>query len=234
MGNKIPVIFSWSGGKDSAYALHKLMQDERYEIKYLLSTINGNNSRLSMHGVREELIEAQAASVGLPLLKVYVFEGNNEEYEKQMETVLLKVKNEGINTVAFGDILLEDLKKYREEKTALIGMNCIFPIWQANTTEFLHDFLKQGFKTITCCVNDKYLGKGWCGRIIDNTFINFLPVHIDPCGENGEYHSFCFDGPVFKCPINFNVGEIIFKPLEIKEVENAKKSGFWYCEILPA
>lgn len=195
--NKIPIVFSWSGGKDSSYALYKILQNELYEVKYLLSTINGNLKRLSMHGVREELIEAQAASIGIPLLKVYVYEADNNEYERKMNDTLLKVKSEGISTVAFGDIFLEDLKQYREDKMRGIGMNCLFPIWQEDTLQLINDFIEKGFKTITCCINDGYLDKDWCGRVIDDSFLSQLPKNVDPCGENGEFHSFCYEAPFF-------------------------------------
>lgn len=235
---KKSIILSWSGGKDSSYALHQLMNDDRYEVKYLLSTINGNYKRLSMHGVREELIEAQARSIGIPLLKVYVYEANNIEYEHQMSTTLLKAKLEGINIVAFGDIFLEDLRIYREQKMKSIGMICLFPIWKKNTKKLVKDFIIQGFKTYTCCINDGYLDKSWCGRLIDETFIKELPTIVDPCGENGEFHSFCYEGPIFKTPINIIQGEITYKellldtkshPTPIKEVGT---KGFWYCDFL--
>ncbi len=236
--NKIPIVFSWSGGKDSSYALYKLLKNELYEVKYLLSTINGNLKRLSMHGVREELIEAQAASIGIPLLKVYVYEADNNEYERQMNETLLKVKSEGISTVAFGDIFLEDLKQYREDKMRGIGMNCLFPIWQEDTLQLINDFIDKGFKTITCCINDGYLDKDWCGRVIDDIFLSQLPKNVDPCGENGEFHSFCYEAPFFKTKMNIVAGEKTYKeliletkdhPTPIKEVGT---KGFWFCDIL--
>lgn len=239
MNNKKPVIFAWSGGKDSAYALHQLLRGGNYEVRYLLSTINGNNRRLSMHGVREELMEAQAAGVGIPLLKVYVYEGNNLEYEKQMREVLLRVKAEGIHTVAFGDIFLEDLRIYRERQMKQIGMDCLFPIWKKDTAELLHDFIARGFKTCICCVNDGYLDKSFCGRLIDKTFVNELPPHVDPCGENGEFHSFCFEGPIFPKALSIVVGEKIYKPLDASPADQSLPAGgtitkgFWYCDLLP-
>ena len=232
--DKTPVIFSWSGGKDSAYALHQLLQENIYDVKYLLSTMNGHNQRLSMHGVHESLIEKQAESIGIPLLKVYVYENNNEEYEKQMAALLFNVKQQGIDTIAFGDILLEDLKKYREEKNSAIGMKSIFPIWGKDTGYIVKDFVGKGFRSITCCVSGQFLSENDCGKIIDENFINSLPANIDPCGENGEYHSFCFDGPLFKNEIRFTKGDTIYKFLEIKQTSPTKTKGFWYCDLLPA
>jgi uncharacterized protein (TIGR00290 family) len=238
MKNGEPVIFAWSGGKDSAYALFQLMKDTRYEVVYLLSTINGNNRRLSMHGVREELIEAQAASLGIPLLKVYVFEGTNREYEERMKDMLLKIKVEGVNKVAFGDIFLEDLRSYRENQLGQIGMDCLFPIWKANTLQLVKNFIGEGFKTYTCCINDGYLDKLWCGRLIDESFIGDLPKGVDPCGENGEFHSFCFDGPIYTKALSVVKGEKVYRPLKISHrdlsatIVTIDTKGFWYCELM--
>lgn len=235
---KEPIILSWSGGKDSSYTLHQLLNDERYEVKYLLSTINGTYKRLSMHGVREELIEAQASSIGIPLLKVYVYEASNAEYEQQMNNMLMKAKSEGINTVAFGDIFLDDLRIYREEKMKSIGMNCMFPIWKKDTAWLVKDFIAKGFKTFTCCINDGYLDESWCGRLIDENFIKELPSTVDPCGENGEFHSFCFEGPIYKIPVGVIQGEKTYKELLLKTkdhptpIKDVGTKGFWFCDLL--
>lgn len=229
---------SWSGGKDSSYALHKVLQQGLYDVKYLLSTFNGNYKRLSMHGVREELIEAQAASVGIPLLKVYVYEASNAEYEKQMQEILLQAKAENINHVIFGDIFLEDLRQYREQKMALLDMHCVFPIWKMDTKWLVNDFIAQGFKTCVCCINDGYLDESWCGRMIDNSFLKVLPSTVDACGENGEFHSYCFEGPIFKKPIQIIIGEKTYKALEIKTsdhpttIPDVGTKGFWFCDLL--
>lgn len=236
----IPAVFCWSGGKDSSYALHKVITAGVYEVKYLLSTFNGVYNRLSMHGVREELIEAQAKSIGLPLLKVYVYEADNAEYERQMNATLQLIKEQGINTVIYGDIFLEDLRQYRENKMAALQMQCVFPIWQVNTAWMVNDFVQQGFQSVICCINDGYLDAGWAGRIINASFIADLPVTVDPCGENGEFHSFCFDGPVFKTPIPITIGEKTYKPLLIKTtdhptpIKDVGTKGFWFCDLLPA
>lgn len=236
--DKIPAIFSWSGGKDSSYALYKILKEGQYDIKYLLSTINGNYKRLSMHGVREELIQAQADSIGLPLLKAYVYEASNTEYEKQMEEILRQARAENINHVIFGDIFLEDLRQYREQKMATLDMQCVFPIWKTDTKWLVNDFIARGFKTITCCVNDGYLDANWCGRMIDKSFIDELPQTVDPCGENGEFHSFCFEAPIFKKKMNIVTGEKTYKALEIKfadhptPIKDMGTKGFWFCDIL--
>jgi len=191
-----------------------------------------------MHGVREELLNRQAESIGIPLLKVRVSESTNDEYERQMETTLLKVKSEGIDQVIFGDIFLEDLRIYRENNLAKVGMKGIFPLWKINTSYIIKDFIHQQFKTVICCTNDAYLGEEWAGREIDGSFIDQLPSTVDPCGENGEYHTFCYDGPLFKKRIDFTIGEKVYKPLEIKTTYSSPSKiatkGFWFCDLLPA
>ncbi|MBN1187990.1 MAG: diphthine--ammonia ligase [Bacteroidales bacterium] len=235
---KSKAIFSWSGGKDSSYCLHKVLTEKQYKVKYLLTTINTNYKRISMHGIREELLDKQAESIGIPLIKVGVSEGTNNEYEREMEKVLLKVKEEGIEHVIFGDIYLEDLRIYRENKLAKVGMKAVFPLWKMDTKEIMKDFINQNFKTIVCCTNDGYLGESWIGREINQSFVEELPSNVDPCGENGEFHTFCFDGPIFSKKISFSPGDHIYKSLEIKEAYSCplpseiKTKGFWYCELL--
>lgn len=237
--DKPKVIFSWSGGKDSSYCLNKVIQENLFDVKYLLTTVNANFRRVSMHGVREELLDMQAESIGIPLLKVTVSEGTNAEYEQQMEKLLLKAKGEGIDHVIFGDIFLEDLRVYRENNLAKVGMKAVFPIWKTDTKFLIEDFISRGFKTLTCCVNDGYLGEEWVGKEIDHEFVSDLPKNVDPCGENGEYHTFCFDGPIFKKKISFTIGEKIYKPLEIKMPDDSQcatntiTKGFWYVDLIP-
>jgi uncharacterized protein (TIGR00290 family) len=232
----LPAILCWSGGKDSALCLYRVLQEKQYEVKYLLTTVNEQFHRVSMHGVKEELLNAQAKSIGIPLVKIYVSEGTNSEYEKKMNDILLKFKSEGISHVIFGDIFLEDLRTYRENNLAKVGMNGVFPLWKQDTRKLIKEFLALNFKTVICCTNDAYLGKEWVGRIIDEKFLSQLPLNVDACGENGEFHTFCFDGPIFKTPITISVGEKIYKPLEIKTTNYysspAKTQGFWYCELL--
>jgi uncharacterized protein (TIGR00290 family) len=232
-------IFCWSGGKDSAYCLHKVLKEQLFDVQYLLTTVNDKFKRISMHGVREELLANQAESVGIPLLQVRVTEGTNDEYEKLMETVLLKVKSEGIHNVIFGDIFLEDLRIYRESNLAKVEMKGIFPLWKMDTTMLVNDFISRQFRAVICCANDGYLGEEWVGRELDKSFIEQLPAGVDPCGENGEYHTFCYDGPLFKKKINVKVGEKVYKALEIKMDDghpppsNATTKGFWFSDLLP-
>ncbi len=236
--NKTKAVFSWSGGKDSAYCLHKILSENIYEVKYLLTTVNEEFKRISMHGVREELLDRQAEAIGIPLIKVWIGEGTNDEYEKQMEAALIKLKEEGINNVIFGDIFLEDLRVYREQNLSKLNMHGVFPLWRMDTKALLFDFIQKGFKSIICCTNDAFLGKAWAGREIDGGFLNDLPATVDPCGENGEYHTFCYEGPVFRKKINFLHGEKIYRPLQIKTSDctlPAEKNthGFWFYDLLP-
>lgn len=238
---KIPkAIFCWSGGKDSALCLHKTLSEKTYDVKYLLTTVNGNFNRISMHGVREELVEMQAQSIGIELIKVIVKEGSNSEYENQMEAAFLKAKQEGVEHVIYGDIFLEDLRAYRQKHLAKIGMKGVFPLWKEDTSKLINEFIDKGFKTVTCCVNDGYLSKEWSGIEVNKEFVNCLPLSVDPCGEKGEYHTFCYEGPIFKKPINFKIGEIIYKGLEIKTNDDVcalsaeiKTKGFWFCDLIP-
>jgi uncharacterized protein (TIGR00290 family) len=234
---KQKAIFCWSGGKDSAYCLHKVLTENLFDVKYLLTTVSNTFNRISMHGVREELLDRQVESVGIPLLKVRVTESTNAEYEQQMEATLLKAKAQGINHVIFGDIFLEDLRIYRENNLAKVEMKGIFPLWKMDTTFIINDFIQQEFKTVICCTNDAYLGEEWLGKEIDNTFISQLPATVDRCGENGEYHTFCYEGPLFKKKIDFRIGEKVYKPLEIKTTDSSSTGittkGFWFCDLLP-
>lgn len=240
----------WSGGKDSSMALHHASSD--YGITALLTTLNAEFKRISMHGVREELLDAQAESIGLPQIKVWVSAGSNTEYEQQMRQALQAAKADGVTHVIFGDIFLQDLREYREKQLAKVGLQAVFPLWQRDTTVLINEFIASGFNTITCCINDGYLDESWAGREINQQFIDELPASVDPCGENGEYHTFCYAGPIFKSPVLFKVGEVVYRPLDIPmPVTSAQQAddtqsdqymchspvqtkGFWFCELLPA
>ena len=230
-------IFCWSGGKDSAYCLHKVLSERMYDVRYLLTTVNDNYKRISMHGVREELLAQQVASIGIDSLIVSVSEGTNAEYERQMEVVLLKAKGEGINHVIFGDIFLEDLRAYREKNLNKVGMQGVFPLWKMDTKWLIRDFIDKGFRTVTCCVNDEFLDDTWVGREIDTAFVESLPEKVDACGENGEFHTFCYAGPLFKNEIKFDIGEKVYKALEVKTDDTCTSSsntkGFWFCDLIP-
>lgn len=215
------ILLSWSGGKDSCMALHEIQKSNGYEI-VLLTTVTEDYDRISMHGVRRTLLERQAESLGLHLVKVYIpKKSTQEEYELRMKEALTKHQKKGANSVAFGDIFLEDLRRYREENLYRIGMRGIFPLWRKNTSELIRRFIDLGFKAVVTCVDPKALDPSFAGRVIDDDFISQLPVHVDPCGENGEFHSFVFDGPIFEREVKFSLGEVVLR------------DSFYFCDLLP-
>ncbi len=217
------VLVSWSGGKDSAIALYEILKSQNYQISALLTTVTEGYDRISMHGVRRILLERQVASLGFPLEEVFIPQNSsNEEYETNMGQVLAKYKEAGVTAVVFGDIFLEDLRKYREDKLATLGMHGIFPLWKRDTQELARSLTALGFKAITTCVDTHALSKQFVGREIDEQFLSQLPSTVDPCGENGEYHSFVYDGPIFKEKVSYTLGEIILR-----------ENRFWYCDLIP-
>ncbi|MEH7515394.1 diphthine--ammonia ligase [Gottfriedia acidiceleris] len=202
---KIAVSFS---GKDSTLALHDLLLSDEFEVVVLIASVTEGYNRTSIHGVRVELLEAQANSIGLPLKKIWIPENcSNQKYQEIMTKVNLELKEQGIESIAFGDLFLEDVRKYREEMLKPLGINAIFPLWGEGTTNVIERFISLGYKTIITCVDLTRLTEEFSGKEIDNHLINVLPKEVDPCGENGEYHSFVFDGPIFNQPIQFSIGE---------------------------
>jgi uncharacterized protein (TIGR00290 family) len=235
---KANAFFNWSGGKDSALALYKVLQVDQYNLKYLLTNVNAAHDRVSMHGVRRNLLEMQAASIGIPLQTIELPEQPTmQQYEEQLLHQIKKLKSAGCSKAIFGDIFLEDLKCYREQKLKEVEIECIFPLWKIDTKQLMHEFIVLGFKAIIVCVNEMYLDKSFCGRLIDESFVNDLPENVDACGENGEFHSFVFDGPIFKQPINFIKGDVVYKTYDAPKInDNNSQSnyGFWFCDLLPA
>ncbi len=231
---KQKALFNWSGGKDSSLCLYHALNDERLDIQYLLTTINGKNKRVSMHGVSEDLLDEQAKSIGLPLRKIHLPEfPTMEEYDTIISKELELAKNQGINTSVFGDIFLEDLRAYREKQLAKKGFKAEFPLWKRDTKEIAKEFIDLGFKTIIVSVDSRYLDKSFAGRIFDESFLTDLPANVDPCGENGEFHSFAFDGPIFKNSIQFEKGEIVYKEYKSHSKENPdERFGYWYCDLI--
>lgn len=238
-------LFNWSSGKDSALALYKILKNPDFKIECLLTSVNQHYQRISMHGVRTELLEAQAKSIGIPLKIMQIPEmPSMEVYEKVMTETLSELKKQGITHSVFGDIFLEDLRKYREDKLATMGLEGVFPIWKVPTKDLIQEFIALGFKTIIVCVNERFLDKSFVGRIIDQQFIEDLPENVDVCGENGEFHTFTFDGPIFQKPIDFEIGEIVYRKYEKPKQESSNTAcdtndtsafdfGFWYCDLIP-
>lgn len=209
------IAFSWSGGKDSALALYYLLQTGRYEVAYLLSNFNADKE-LSMHAVSIDLIEKQAEAIGIPLIQVHVQSNENASYEKAMVSVLTRLKSEGIFKVGYGDIFLENLKTYREQKLQSIGMEALFPLWKLNSLFLMNKFIDLGFKSLVCCVNDKILGEAFIDKTITKDWLANLPLEIDPCGENGEFHTFCYGGPIFKQSVTFGISYNWVKEYQFK------------------
>ena len=218
---KEPALMGWSGGKDSALALHEIIKDDKYSIT-LLTTITADYKRISMHGVREELLQAQADSLNLPLEKVYIpKECSNEEYDRLMENTLKNYLSSGYRTMIFGDIFLQGIREYREKNLAKVDMKALFPLWGKNTRELSRAFIQNNFKAIITCVDNTTIDERFIGRIYDESFLDDLPDNTDPCGENGEFHSFVYDGPIFSKPIQYSKGEVVLK-----------NNRFYFCDLL--
>jgi len=217
-----PVLFCWSGGKDSAMALHALQQDAAVRVVGLLTTVTEEFERVTMHGVRRELLAGQAAALGLPLHEVRIPpQCANSVYEERMQEALHVYHEQGVRRVAFGDIFLEELRAYRERNLARMEMQAVFPLWKRETHSLAREFLEQGFRAMAVCVDGKLLDRSFAGRALDAAFFRDLPPHVDPCGENGEFHTFVFDGPNFRSPIAFHMGEVV------------ERESFYFCDLLP-
>lgn len=240
---KQKAIFNWSGGKDSALALYHCLRNPNIEIKYLLTTVNDAANRISMHGVREELLLRQAEEIGIPLYQVRLPEmPDMKTYDDTMRRHLQHLKGEGITHSIFGDIFLQDLKNYRDQRLAEVGLTGIYPLWQRNTHELINEFLSLGFSTVIACTQER-LGE-FAGQELTLDLIKTFPADVDVCGENGEFHTYAFKGSIFKNTINYRVGEKVFKSYRAPQntddtcngsaVDDTKLSGFWYADLLPA
>lgn len=230
------IILSWSGGKDACLALHYLMQSPEYEIDHLHTVIGEDTNRVGMHGIKKELIEAQAKSLKLPLKISYLpSDKSNISYEQVMLEYTEYCAAKGVNTIAFGDIFLEDLKNYREEKMGEVGMKCLFPLWRKDTKNVINEFLDLGFQTKICAGDASKLNKEMIGKTITQDLLHQLPKNVDPCGENGEFHTFVYDGPLFKNPIEVDLQSIQSHFYEYRIEKNKKikkvKSEFYFAEF---
>lgn len=217
-----PVVFAWSGGKDSAMALHSLLRDSAFEVAGLLTTVTEGYERISMHGVRCELLHQQAASIGLPLEEVRIPpQCPNSIYESCMAEAVGRYRERGILHMGFGDIFLRDLRAYRETNLARVGMSALFPLWDVDTRELAARFLADGFRARIACIDPRKLDKSFAGRELDAAFFRELPIEVDPCGENGEFHTFVFDGPVFRSAVPVATGQVV------------ERDSFVFCDLLP-
>lgn len=236
--NKLKTYFNWSTGKDASLALYHLQKSEKYQIDRLVTSINMHHNRVSMHGLRRELLMTQAKEIGLPVTTIELPEQPTMEvYNKEMQSTVTKLKRKGYSHCGFGDIFLEDLRAYRENQLKPYGIKCHFPIWQKNTKKLIEEFLSLGFKAIIIAINGEVLDPSFVGRIIDENFLKDLPPNVDPCGEHGEFHTFCFDGPIFANPIRFTLGEKVYreynKPEEKGKSSTDNKMGFWFVDLIP-
>ena len=216
-----PVILSWSGGKDSMMALEALRRDERYSVEGLLTTLTEGYDRISMHGVRRTLLQQQARALGLPLHEVFIPQQcTNADYRERMRAVLQQFKDRNITTIAHGDLFLEDIRAYREENLAKLGLTGLFPLWLVPTGELARTVIDSGYRAVTVCIDGEALDKQYVGREYNDEFIASLPAGTDICGENGEFHTFVYDGPLFSAPVPFTIGETVLRD-----------NRFWYCDL---
>jgi uncharacterized protein (TIGR00290 family) len=215
------VALSWSSGKDSAWSLHLLRQDPSIEVVALVTTLNEQFDRVAMHAVRRELLELQAESVGIPLWTVPLpWPCSNEQYEARMRDLCTRALDAGVQAMAFGDLFLADIRAYREKQLAGTGLEPLFPVWQIPTAELARTMIASGLRAKITCVDPKILPKEFAGRDFDSQFLKDLPGTVDPCGENGEFHSFVYLAPGFRHPINVRVGEIV------------ERDGFVFADVL--
>ena len=213
------ILLSWSGGK----ALRELQKKNDFEIAALITTITKGYDRVSMHGIRRILLEQQAGSIGIHLEKIFISQNaSNEEYESKFSEVLFEYKKLGISSVAFGDIFLEDIRRYREDFLRGMGMKGLFPIWAKNSMDLANMFITSGFKAVITCVDSEAIEKSFAGREYDEQFLSDLPAGADPCGENGEFHTFVYAGHIFKSPMIFAKGEVVLRD-----------NRFYYCDLIP-
>jgi uncharacterized protein (TIGR00290 family) len=232
-------LISWSGGKDAALALYHARQRPDLAVTHLLTSVNAHYERVSMHGVRLALLEAQAERIGLPLTQLRLPEmPSMADYDAALQATLGGLHQQGVCRAVYGDIFLEDLRAYREQQLARVPLRGEFPLWQRNSLELLEEFWALGFQAIIVCVNDRYLDASFCGRLLDRDFVRDLPPGVDPCGENGEYHSFVFDAPYFSRPISVVRGEVVRRTYQSPSGNDAGEddpfaAGFWFCDLLP-
>ncbi len=219
---KDKIILAWSGGKDCAVALIKLQQAYRYEVSHLMTTVNTETGRIISHDTPLELIAAQADALGIPLHPVEMPPTpTNQEYEEALEAAFYQLRQTGVyNHVAYGDLFLEDVREYRDAHLHRVGMKSMYPLWGRDTRGLAQEFIELGFKALTVSVDLTRMNQSFVGRDFDANFLRDLPPHVDPCGENGEFHTFVYDGPIFKTPISFEVHDLY-----------QRDNRFVYCDL---
>ena len=233
------VYFNWSTGKDSAMALHRLLQDKRYTVDQLVTTVNSGYNRVTMHGLHRSLLEAQIAAIGIPSSTIELpRQPGMADYNRIMHQAVQALKNQGYTHAAFGDIFLEDLRKYRESHLDQLNISAVFPLWKKDTGILMQYFLDEGFKAVVVCAKAEFFGADFAGQELTGSLIRELPPQVDPCGENGEFHTFCYDGPIFRHPVAFKPGKKVYREYDAPEKQQnqcdatpAPKMGFWYADL---
>lgn len=216
-------VVSWSGGKDSSLALHAALHDPTLHIEALVTTVTSEYDRISMHGVRRALLEAQAEAIGIPLIVAPIPpRSTNAQYEAAMAEALAPLCASGVTHMVCGDLYLTDIREYRERLLAPLGITAVFPVWLRDTAQLAREFIALGFEATLCCVDPKQIDPSFCGRRFDDSLLADLPALADPCGENGEFHTFVSNGPIFRRPVGVRVGERV------------ERDGFWFCDLVPA
>ena len=222
MTKRTPTVLSWSGGKDSALALHELLMDPTVDLRGLLTTVTDGYDRVSMHGVRTSLVSAQAAALEIPLWSVRIPpSATNEQYERAMVDVFGSIRRDGVEAIAFGDLFLTDVRAYRERLVEGTGLRPVFPLWGKETVDLAQRFVSCGFKAVVVCVDPRQIDVSHCGAEYDDALLRALPGSADPCGERGEFHTFVYDGPMFSQPIETRRGVVV------------EREGFVFCDLLP-
>ena len=216
------IIFGWSGGKDSAMALQDILRSDLYEVAALVTTCTEGFRRVSVHGVRCSLLKTQAIELGIPLRKVFISRDcSNADYENRMQTALVEFRNLGVSRVVFGDLFLEEIRRYRDRMLAAIGMTALYPLWGRDTKTLAREFVQEGFRAVLVCVDPRALDASFAGRMFDGAFLADLPINVDPCGENGEFHTFVFDGPIFHRGVGYRPGRVV------------TRDNFCFADLLP-
>ena len=232
MNNGVKVVMNWSSGKDAALAYHLLTRQEEYAIEYLLTTLSAEHERVFMHGVREKLLDLQAERMKKELLKVKLPASPDDSiYRNAMLDTLTGLKVKGVAIAAYGDIFLDDLRAYREEQLQQVEMSALFPLWKKDTTDLVHLVEQSGIEALIVCVSEKHLGKEFLGRKIDSSLLADLPPGVDPCGENGEFHTFVYNAPFFSEPIAVKTGEIVYRSYA-KTADTTWDTGFYFVDVL--
>ncbi|MEX2572946.1 MAG: diphthine--ammonia ligase [Balneolaceae bacterium] len=246
--NKPKALFNWSGGKDSSLCLYHVLQAGEIDVSCLFTTVSARYNRISQHGVRAELLRVQAEKTGIPLKILRLPDSPTmEEYNNRLRETLAGFREEGVTVSVFGDIALEDLRRYREEQLSKAGLKGLFPLWKQPTGKLAKEFIDLGFKAVTVCVDGSRLDRSFAGRDFDEDFLKDLPEGIDSCGENGEFHTFVYDGPVFSKSVAFARGDLVYRTYTPPDREvdgsddyscsagrpESSLPGFWFCDLIP-